>query len=174
MKINKIVQRGGKIDDIGNVKDVDNRERIASPFTHELIVTPTLILKGYKMIAHSDDALGVDYAVPEFVGRKLTEKEIDPRSGLGFVILSKEILNITRWDDKCPLVLINDVYEFDREDESLSKTRKVDIRDVGSYCVWELGIVNHERLAWMKYLDSKKTTKDKLDYLEDTIRGELR
>lgn len=41
----------------------------------------------------------------------------------------------------------------------------------GTYCVWELTIVWHERNAWMRFLSSKRDEAAKLAYLNDRFTG---
>jgi hypothetical protein len=41
----------------------------------------------------------------------------------------------------------------------------------GTYCVWELGIVWHERNAWIRFLESKRDEEAKRAYLNDSLSG---
>jgi hypothetical protein len=41
----------------------------------------------------------------------------------------------------------------------------------GSFCVWELGPVWHERHAWVRFLSSKRDAEAKLAYLNDRFSG---
>lgn len=43
--------------------------------------------------------------------------------------------------------------------------------DAPTYCVWELGVISHERLAWHRYLFSARTAADKRAWLADTYSG---
>ena len=43
--------------------------------------------------------------------------------------------------------------------------------DAPTYCVWELGVICHERMAWHRYLFSGKTEADKRAWLADTYSG---
>ena len=40
-----------------------------------------------------------------------------------------------------------------------------------TFCVWELGVVSHERLAWSRYLASARDASARSAYLLDTYRG---
>lgn len=42
-----------------------------------------------------------------------------------------------------------------------------------TYCVWELGIVWHERGAWMRYLLSERNVDAKLSYINDRFSGHV-
>ncbi len=45
--------------------------------------------------------------------------------------------------------------------------------DAPTYCVWELGVICHERMAWHRYLFSEKTEADKHAWLADTFSGRV-
>jgi len=40
-----------------------------------------------------------------------------------------------------------------------------------TFCVWELGVVCHERLAWSRYLCSERDAAARSAYLRDTFEG---
>lgn len=42
-----------------------------------------------------------------------------------------------------------------------------------TYCVWELGAVWHEKLAWSRYLRSSRDTVAKQTYLQDSYEGQV-
>jgi hypothetical protein len=42
---------------------------------------------------------------------------------------------------------------------------------IPTYCVWELGAVWHEKLAWSRYLMSPRDTVAKQSYLQDSYEG---
>ncbi len=46
-------------------------------------------------------------------------------------------------------------------------------QDVVTLCVWELGVVCHERAAWHRYLFSARAEADKAAYLADTCHGRV-
>ncbi|MEO8394720.1 MAG: hypothetical protein ABI700_17125 [Chloroflexota bacterium] len=43
----------------------------------------------------------------------------------------------------------------------------------GTYCVWELGIVWHERDAWVRFLSSERDNAAKLAYINDRFAGRV-
>ncbi|MEP7291924.1 MAG: hypothetical protein ABI835_09075, partial [Chloroflexota bacterium] len=43
----------------------------------------------------------------------------------------------------------------------------------GTYCVWELGAVWHERHAWVRFLSSKRDQEAKLAYITDRFSGRV-
>ena len=42
-----------------------------------------------------------------------------------------------------------------------------------TYCVWELGAVWHERNAWVRFIESNRDEKAKLNYINDMFEGEV-
>ena len=136
------------------------------------VVTPNLVLKLYLTARDRYSVPDFVRDTEEFLGRKIGEGEITPLTGLGFAILSDDILNVARWDTKYPIVVKNQIYGF--EEGNVNSAQLLDIRDVGSFCVWELEIVNHEKNAWKRFLTSQKAESDKRKYLQDIIIGELK
>ncbi len=45
--------------------------------------------------------------------------------------------------------------------------------DSPSACVWELGVICHERMAWHRYLFTGRTEADKRAWLADTYTGQV-
>lgn len=134
------------------------------------------VLKWYD-VARPDDL------VPDEV-RALARREIDDASqlgelqlgdGLGFAILHRcgsegfHFLLVQTW----------------RNDNELWQTvwAKHDDADPGfhpwvvesghrpTFCVWELGVVAHERLAWSAYLSSERDAAARRTYLGDVYEG---
>jgi hypothetical protein len=48
-----------------------------------------------------------------------------------------------------------------------------DGEDAPTACVWELGVICHERMAWHRYLFSGRTEADKRAWLADTYTGQV-
>jgi hypothetical protein len=162
---------------VGNFQDYKHEPRVVRPLG--LIVTPSidLVLKFYHMTKKERDySIQANTTISEasrFILNEVREGRLEPLSGLGFAILSEDMLNIDRWDDDdvLPYVLKGDLYGFSQP--GFSKPKKLDIRKFGAFCGWELGIVAHETKAWMKYLASERTEADKQKYLEDKISRKL-
>jgi len=137
-----------------------------------LIVDPSLVLKFYDM--HIKGKPFKETLVQhgrEFLEREIRKHRIKSDLGLGFAILSEDVLNVARWNRKDPIVIINQVYGY--KDSDLSTAELLDIREVGAFCIWELEIVNNERNAWRTYLQSSRSEKDKITYLESVVEGFL-
>jgi len=101
---------------------------------------------------------------------KTQAPHLPKEAGIGFAILGKDTVNIARWSAEHPIVLKNSLYGFRK---NILEAKELDIKEAGAYCIWELGIVNHERRIWKKYLDSKRTRMDLCTYLEDNSIGDL-
>jgi len=154
----------------GNLGNFENPRRFAKP--EGLIGDSSLVLKLYNM--YSQHGKNPVEESKEFLKEKIKRGEIEALSGLGFAILSKDMLNINRWDWRYPIVVKNEIWEYDPKIGLLGTIERVNINETGPYCVWELGIVNHEKNAWLKYLDSKMMEEDKIRYINDFIEGDLK
>lgn len=163
-------------ENLGNIPDnYKHEKRVAYPAG--LFENSALVLKIYEMLKVNEKdkwdpnmLLGErSMLLGEFLSNKIKEGNMKPYLGLGFAILSEGMLNVARWDVKYPYVLKNQIYEFENDDlrtDSLS-----DIRDIGAFCAWELGIVDHERNAWLRYLESERTVRDKNNYLTNWLES---
>lgn len=102
-------------------------------------------------------------------GRLILENE------LGFVILHRAgdylLLLVTTWRNT------NEMWEsiyVKKADEKENYNQLIfENNHKGTYCVWELGIVWHERNAWVDYITSKRNDEAKLTYLNDLFSGEI-
>ncbi|MFZ5955613.1 MAG: hypothetical protein ACOYT4_04255 [Nanoarchaeota archaeon] len=163
------------LEKIGNV-DCNVKQRNVSFLGH--IETESLIMKFYDMRA--DDIKFRYYKdtprlIENYVKAEVMHQNISPLSGLGFVILSEENLNILRWGDKVetnhPIIPWPKIYCFKGGD--FSSVKPGDIKIDGPLCAYESIITAHEAHAWIKYLSSRKTNSDKLTYLEDIFSGRI-
>ena len=164
------MKRENRYENIGNIGgDYDHRPRWVTPW--KLFESPNLVLKMYSMVIKGESSLSNPVSdAEEFLRKEIKEGKIDPLTGLGFAILSEDTLNVARWDTKQPIVK-NQIYGYENGD--MKTAEPLDISDVGSFCIWELGIVNHEREAWKRYLKYRRTEAAKIRYLDDMIEGKL-
>ncbi|MFH1211027.1 MAG: hypothetical protein V1645_03860 [archaeon] len=158
----------------GNVsKRYHHIQRVVHPVT--VVRDPYVLIKFYEMHIKGQKPTG------SFVmdGVSALEEEldipfrIDHGCGLGFAILSHDTLNVDVWDKKDPHVLRNTLYGFKTFRGKIRNFEQLDLDDSGSFCIWELGIVNHEKEAWKRYLASSKADADKAAYLSSLINGPL-
>lgn len=155
-------------------------QRLLSKYEHEpryvtplkLVATPKLAFKAYMMLKYDSFLTQKEMSTTEqFLKSEIESGKITPQIGIGFSILSEDMLNVARWDATYPIVLKNDIYIYERNDIQTAKL--ADVRKTGSFCIWELGIVSHERDAWKRFLASKHTREDKKRYLDDFFDGAL-
>jgi len=152
----------------GEFPDYEHKPRIA--IADDLLITRTdMALKLYRMVREGGE---VSESMSDIVRRFLHRARIKPFSGLGFVILSDGMLNVARWDSSNPCVLKNDLWEYTPVGECFER-RKLSVSKEGAFCAWELGIVAHEKDAWLRYLASKRCERDKIHYLSDRFSGSL-
>lgn len=112
--------------------------RIINPYGH--FETSELVLKIYTLIEKGEtiSRKQVRHAM-NFVRFQIEEGKLNTRSGMGFGIVSPEILNISRWDKEYSDVIVPGIYTL--EDE-LWQREQVD--EVGAYCSGERVIYNFE------------------------------
>ncbi len=156
---------------IGNTSpDYVSVPRYATP--RGWVEARSLVLKLYTM--HKEGERITDYTVRDtksFLRAKVKEGEIKKHIGMGFAILSSDMLNIGVWDDKIPHVLKSQLYEYNSK--NIYTAKPLDIREDGAFCAWELGIVKFETDLWIKYLASARSWVDKGEYLSKKLIGEL-
>jgi hypothetical protein len=63
------------------------------------------------------------------------------------------------------------VYVKNLQEDSNYKPIEFSTKHRGTYCVWELAAVWHERHAWVRFLSSKRDNSAKLDYIRDRFSG---
>jgi len=158
-----------------NLKNVGNlrRDYVLKSETAKsqgFIIHPQLVLKLYSMAENLHPGSGIIWEIKEILKDKICIGEITPLIGMGFAILSKDMLNVARWDIDYPIVFKNQIYGFEN---GLNSLKLLDIRDIGALCIWEGSIFTHEKEAWKKYLQSQHTELDKSRYLNNFIEGDL-
>lgn len=94
---------------------------------------------------------------------------------LGFVIMHRAgdvlLLLLTTWRNT------NEMWEsvYFKQVDSAVGYASVPFGDQhrGTFCVWELGAVWHERHAWVRFIQSKRDDAAKLAYINDRFTGQL-
>ena len=95
---------------------------------------------------------------------------------LGFVILHRcgesfYFLLVSTWRNDNELW--ETVWAKDGEDAVLFRQWPIDSSHRPTFCVWELGAVDHERQAWSRYLRSARDDAARRAYLGDAYAGEV-
>ena len=107
----------------------------------------------------------------EFVAAEVGRLQID--NELGFVILHRAgkylLLMIMTWRNT------NEIWEsvYFKEADSMDayKLNEYPTTHRGTFCVWELAVVWHERDAWVRFLSSERDGVAKLAYINDRLVG---
>lgn len=110
-----------------------------------------------------------------FLNSEAESGRLNFNNELGFVILHRAgdylLLLLTTWRN------VNEMWESiyfkDAERGDTFKELKFNEGHKGTFCVWELGIVWHERNAWLHFTRSERDEKAKLNYMNDRFSGEI-
>ena len=138
-----------------------------------LLEEPNLVLKFYDIHFSSKPTNETTLnKVKDFLQTEIREGSVDPHVGLGFAILTNDTLNLVRWNKEYPILVQNQQYGFNRD---YTSAKLLDIREnnVGSFCIWEIGVTDFERKVWRKFVDSERSENDKKEYLLSVIEGVL-
>jgi hypothetical protein len=170
-----------ELNKVGNYAEYKHEPQVTMPFG---ILTTKNTFKGQNLVLKSYE-IGPDYDsfndtitrgdAFQFISGGYKPTGLAAHSGVGFVILSGEMLNIARWraEPDRAHVLVNDLYELNKRKGGLDLVR-LDVNREGAFCGWERAIAMHETKAWMRYLQSDRAIDDKVKYLLDQIQGGLR
>lgn len=133
---------------------------------------PTVYLKWYDI--YPADAEITPEQVSEcraFLEAKIPRLKFDGE--LGFVILHRAgsmlLLMVMTWRNTNEIW--ESVYFKDLTGEGGYAMTTFESSHRGTFCVWELGAVWHERHAWVRFLSSKRDDKAKLAYINDRFSG---
>jgi len=93
---------------------------------------------------------------------------------LGFVILHRcgdgfHFLLVSTWQNDNELW--ETVWAKDGDQDREFHPWPLDGTHRPTFCVWELGVVAHERLAWARFLSSARDRDSRLEYMRDTYEG---
>lgn len=114
-------------------------------------------------------------ATREFIESEIKSGKLKFNNELGYIILHRAeeylLLLLTTWRHK------NEMWEsvYFKKTDNKKNYKPIEFKTShkGTYCVWELGIVWHERNAWVKFIKSKRDSESKLNYINDLISGEV-
>lgn len=163
------------LSDLGNVPTAYMHEwRVTEP--RELLVLPGTIFKWYHV--HRDgvpipDAM--DAEARTVIADAITRGAWNPEYGLNFALLHVStahaflIAGVWRGHQE----LWERVYYKELASSGPFTRIATDGEDTPAACVWELGVICHERMAWHRYLFSGCTEADKRAWLADTYTGRV-
>jgi hypothetical protein len=159
------------------------RDAVAPGYRHvQKLVTPAptvalgeAVLKWYDITAPGEP---VDDELRALARRGLADAarlgELRLGGTLGFVILHRcgggfHFLLVCAWQNENELW--ETVWAKDGDADPAFHPWPVEGSHRPTFCVWELGAVAHERVAWGRYLVSDRLDDARRDYLRDTFQG---
>jgi len=161
---------------LGNVvpEGYNYYEKLITP--GEPLILPSAYLKWYDI--YPPDAKITPEQVAEcraFLEGEVTTGRLKLNDELGFVMLHRAgqalLLLVTTWRNT------NEMWEslYMKEVSGVEgyHAQEFDSSHRGTYCVWELGAVWHERHAWVRFLSSPRDEEAKLTYLNDRFSGRV-
>lgn len=138
----------------------------------EDVLLPNAYLKWYDMYPPEVEITPVQIAESRvFVAAEAQRLQLAHE--LGFVLLHRAgsilLLLITTWRNTNELwesVYVKDVIQNDNY-----HLLEYEHSHRGTFCVWELPVVWHERHAWVRFLSSKRDEEAKRAYINDRFSG---
>lgn len=133
---------------------------------------PTAYLKWYD-IYPSGSEISEEHAAESRAFLTTEIEKLNLEGELGFVFLHRAgsvlLLMLMTWRNTNEIwesVYVKDINQTDGyEMTQFAGTHR------GTYCVWELAPVWHERHAWVRFLSSKRDDEAKLAYINDRFSG---
>ena len=138
----------------------------------ELLALPEAYLKWYEIRPPDVEITTLQRAeCREFVAAEAGRLGLAQE--LGFVLLHRAgpylLLMINTWRNTNEIW--EAVYVKDLNAETGYRLAEFEGNQRGTFCVWELGPVWHERGAWVRFLSSRRDEAAKQAYLEDYFAG---
>jgi hypothetical protein len=157
---------------VGNVPKVLPESRI---LLRRLLETDCVTVKAYSMQPFEEEhdpnntiRMGkAEHRFRSLEDKILEHKLKESQCGMGFAIISaigkhKILYNLNMWGEETPYLLFPTLYVENVRKQTL---KKVPVEAEGSLCVYELKVASYEAGEWAKYLRSRRTTEEKLEYL---------
>jgi hypothetical protein len=136
---------------------------------------PEVRLKWYNLAPSAEPVPeDIERKARRFLAAKADSKTLGLDGELGFVVLHRcgeafYFLLVNTWRGS------NELWEtvFHKQDAAMQDfaSYPFDGAHRGTFCVWELGAVLHEKDAWVRFLTSERTAQDQRLYLEATFAG---
>jgi hypothetical protein len=163
------------LDDLGNVPDAYIHEwRVAEPT--EALVLPGTVFKWYHVHrAGAPVPVDIDAEARALIASAIADGEWHPEYGLNFALIHVStthaflIAGVWRGHQE----LWERIYEKQLSPSGPFTRIATNQEDMPAACVWELGVICHERMAWHRYLFSDRTDADKRAWLADTYTGQV-
>jgi len=163
------------LDELGNVPAAYHHEwRIATP--RDPLLLPRSIFKWYHVHRHGVPvSAAMDAAARAEIAEAMRAGAWDPSYGLNFALLhvstAHAFLIAGIWRDHQELW--ERIYAKDLAVDGSFTRVPAGGEDTPAACVWELGVICHERMAWHRYLLSARDAAAKRAWLEDVCTGQV-
>jgi hypothetical protein len=163
------------LDQFGNVPaSYHHAWRVAEP--HAPIVLPHRIFKWYHV--HLEGAVvpdEIDAEARALLAEDAGSGQWQTEYGLDFALLHLSTANafLIAGTWRGHQELWERVYVKDLATSGPFELVSRDGQDWPGACVWELGVICHERMAWHRYLFTPRDEADKHAWLEDTYTGRV-
>jgi hypothetical protein len=166
------IERIPNLEQIGNVvpKGYDYYKKYVTPSSD--LSLPTAYLKWYDIYPAGGEITPEQAAESRaFLTTELAKLNL--QGELGFVLLHRAgsylLLMPVTWRNTNELW--ESVYFKDLNQDGGYQMNVFETAHRGTYCVWELAPVWHERDAWVRFLSSKRDNEAKLAYINDRFSG---
>ncbi len=162
------------LSEIGNVIPEDYNYYEKKVESGELLILPEACFKWYNLFPIKNEINQEQvFETREFIKEEINSGRLKLDKEIGFVILHRAgdylLLLITTWRNT------NEMWEsvYYKRVEQSDNYKQMEFKNnhKGTYCVWELSIVWHERNAWLKFIQSKHNEEAKLKYLNELFSG---
>jgi hypothetical protein len=166
------VENAAQLSGIGNVvpEGYSYYEKIIEP--KETLQLSKVFLKWYDLRPLDVEITEEQFAESrDFITKEVERLRLD--GALGFVILHRAgsvlLLMLMTWRNT------NEIWETayfkDLSQPGSYQVIPADNDQRGTFCVWELGAVWHERNAWVRFLSSSRDEAAKQAYMQDHFSG---
>lgn len=172
MSDTRVVEKIPHLENIGNVVPEGYRyyEKLVTP--REDLSLPNAYLKWYD-IYPVETAISPEQAAECRAFVTAEAKRLNLKDELGFVLLHRAgaflLLMMITWRNTNEL--FESVYAKEAAQADGYQLVTFENSHRGTYCVWELGPIWHERHAWVRFLSSKRDEAAKLAYINDRFSG---
>lgn len=163
------------LEELGNVPVTYHHEwRVATP--RDPLLLPGAIFKWYHVHRQGNPvSAAMDAEARAEIAEAMRAGAWDPSYGLNFALLHVStahaflIAGVWRGHQE----LWERIYAKDLKTDSSFTRLPMDGEDTPAACVWELGVICHERTAWRRYLFSARDAAAKRAWLEDVYAGQV-
>lgn len=162
------------LEDLGNVSvEYAHEWRVAEP--RAPLVLPDTVFKWYHVHRAGEEVPAAMDAEARSVIAAAAGGAWSPEYGLNFALLhlstAEAFLIAGVWRGHQELWLRH--YLKDLRSPELFMRIPMDGEDAPGACVWELGVICHERMAWHRYFFSERAETDKRAWLADVCAGRV-